>query len=64
MIIITARGHEFGYIGDIEINIDEVFVKISAYCAIGGENQLNTWDRQVFDIFHLVDVESIVGIES
>jgi hypothetical protein len=64
MIIITlTTGFKLKYKGRISLKIssDDLSLFVSATSCDDNPNNLYTWDKQVFDMIWLSDIESIVG---
>ena len=62
MIIITVKsGFRFCYRGSISLIFYDVSVHIDACDYDSNPDNLYTWDKKVFDIFWLEDIESIRG---
>lgn len=62
MIIITlTTGFKLKYKGNIELQSDGIVVHIDSYSYDSDPDHLYTWDRKVFDVLYMNDIESIVG---
>jgi hypothetical protein len=62
MIIITlTTGFKLKYKGKISLRSDDLALHVSATDHDDNPDNLYTWDRQVFDMIWLSDIESIVG---
>jgi len=62
MITITLiTGFKLKYKGDIDLKFYDLALYVSALSHEDGPDNLYTWDKQVFDMIWLSDIESIVG---
>lgn len=57
MIIVTAKGKEFRYTGDISIDRGERFIIVRA------DSRDGDWSSNSYDGYFIEDVESIVGVD-
>jgi hypothetical protein len=62
MIIITLNtGYKLYYKGDIELQSDGIVIHVDSHNYDPEPDHLYVWDRKVFDILYMEDIESIVG---
>lgn len=60
--IICKEKSKFYYKGKINIKFTDKFLEINAISHdINENNSLYLWDRQVYDVFYLDNIKSIIG---